>query len=95
MRAMHCCRGGGVTRKSASRLGKFGETAGWLIPGALLALLPKCPVCVAAYVALATGVGISLPLAASLRMILLVACVACLMLMALKRCRRMMGKKAV
>jgi hypothetical protein len=46
----------------------------WIIPAAVLALLPKCPMCVAAYIALATGFSISLPLATWIRTGLLMAC---------------------
>jgi len=61
-----------------------GEIAGWIVPSATLFLLPKCPVCVAMYVALFSGVGISVASAAHLRTSLLVLCVAVLVGLALK-----------
>jgi hypothetical protein len=39
----------------------------WLAPTMALALMPKCPACVVAYVAILTGLGMSLTTAAYLR----------------------------
>ena len=61
MTAAGCC----ATR---SRLRVVGRGLGWLsplAPGALIVLMPKCPACVAGYVALATGLGVSTGVAAS------------------------------
>jgi hypothetical protein len=64
------------------------EAAGWIIPSATLVLLPKCPVCVAVYVALFSGVGISFASASVLRTSLLVLSVIALLYLALRRvCR--------
>ncbi|HEY5743488.1 MAG TPA: hypothetical protein VIS99_13205 [Terrimicrobiaceae bacterium] len=60
----------------------------WLIPSALLAFLPKCPMCLAAYVAVATGIGISLPTATYVRATLLVLCIASLLYVLVRRLHR-------
>ena len=96
MNARHCCqfktRAGDDARRPASRLRRGGEIAGWIVPSATLALLPKCPVCVAAYVALATGIGISLPTATFLRAMLVILCVGSLVFIAAKRLRSLMAR---
>ncbi len=69
------------------------EVAGWLIPGATLVLLPKCPVCVAMYVALFSGVGISLASASILRMSLLILCLVALLYMAVKCLYRLVSHR--
>ncbi|PYT00656.1 MAG: hypothetical protein DMF63_06360 [Acidobacteria bacterium] len=50
----------------------------WAIPGVMLALIPKCPLCIAAYIALGTGIGISVSTAAYIRYGLLAVCIGAL-----------------
>ena len=59
----------------------------------MLVLLPKCPVCVAMYVTLFSGIGISLASATILRASLLILCVAALLYLALKRLCRLTAQK--
>ena len=73
-----CCR---------SLAGRCAGTAKWAVPASALALLPKCPACVAAYVAAATGLGISAAAAAALRTTVLVVCVVSLIAVAVKAFR--------
>ena len=55
-----------------------------MLPSAVMVLMPKCPACVVAYVAIVTGAGISVSAAAHLRLLVLVLCVVMLVCMAAK-----------
>jgi hypothetical protein len=63
MNSLQCCRRklhiSRDARQQSTWLRRAREVAGWLIPGALLALIPKCPICLAAYVALCSGLTLS------------------------------------
>jgi hypothetical protein len=49
-----------------------------MAPAALLALMPKCPVCLSGYVALFTGIGLSFTAASCLRFGLIALCAGAL-----------------
>ena len=92
-----CCqtraRVGEDARRPAGRMD--GKIAGCIVPAAMLALVPKCPACVAMYVALVTGVGISLPAAAYLRTSVVVLCVGSLLFVSARILRDFVaGKRA-
>ena len=66
----HVC--GCSDRKTQSGL----RIAGGLLPIRLLALLPKCPACLAMYVALGTGISLSFATASRLRITMIVIILA-------------------
>jgi len=87
-----CCQGAAAAKgKNAGSPGMASRLVGlaeWLIPSTILALMPKCPACVAAYVALATGIGILMPTATFIRYAMGVACVASLAFLLNRSIRR-------
>jgi hypothetical protein len=82
MNSSHCC---GACRPTGRRVA---GVAGSVLPGAALVLMPKCPMCVAAYVAAGTGLSLSLPAAAWLRTGSILLCVASISLVAATTIRR-------
>lgn len=56
-----CCRGRRISATAAS-----------ILPGALLVLLPKCPMCLAAWFTVATGLSMSAAAASHMRGLILV-----------------------
>lgn len=79
-----CCKRRMAARDSSSPARRGAKAIPWIIPGGLLLLMPKCPVCFAAYIALFTGIGISIPAASWIRLSLIFLCVASLLLLAFR-----------
>jgi len=87
---MHCCCNDGrapavasaivpsVPHRSAFR--RAGAALVWAVPVAVLAVVPKCPACVAAYVLLFTGVGLSFSAAEAVLWALIAVSVAALIM---------------
>jgi len=102
MNAYHCCKaiasGPGREMMAAQNIKLMRRClgiAGWIFPSMILALLPKCPACLAAYVAIGTGVGLSMATATYLRMLLIVLCLASLSYLATRRISRALHQGAI
>ena len=85
-----CCRqrtprAGDDARQQTAWPRRVNGVVGWILPGALLALLPKCPLCLAAYVALGTGFTMSGSSAHFLKRALTALCIGTLALCVVRR----------
>jgi hypothetical protein len=78
-----CCGGGDVRSSPPSRRGW--DVAAGAVSIGVWAFMPKCPMCIAAYVAVCTGLGLSLAAATYLRWSLLLASTAVLLYLIVKR----------
>jgi hypothetical protein len=82
-----CCDAVGG-RKTLTSMRRVREIFAWVLPSAVLVLVPKCPICLAAEVTLWTGIGLSLSMATYLRWVLLFLCVASLLFLIVERLDR-------
>jgi hypothetical protein len=85
MNAGSCCNR--RCSRSATPSRRYLDAGGWAVSAAILALVPKCPLCLAMYMAVGLGVGISLPTATYLRFALILLCVASLAYFAARHLR--------
>ena len=97
---MTCCSGGGPAardvltptgaplsgRRSMRR--RVTAFAQWAVPIAALAMIPKCPACLAGYVLLFSGIGLSIPAATAARWCLIAACIVAIGWLAVRAGRR-------
>lgn len=74
---------------------RFLAAAGHVLPAAVLVLLPKCPACIAAWLAMGAGIGVTVTAASYLRTSLLVLCVACLAYVAARHVLRFLATRRV
>jgi hypothetical protein len=65
-----------------------------VLPTVILVLLPKCPICIVAYIAMVTGIGLSLPVTAHLRTLLVVLCATSLIYFVARQIHRRFALRA-
>ena len=80
---MPSCCGNPAPSKTATVRRRFVSVVGWILPGAMVALMPKCPACFAAYIAAATGLGISFTTASYVRTAAILLCLSLVFAMSL------------
>jgi hypothetical protein len=87
-----CCTGEGPSRRLARR---FSGAAASILPGGALLLLPKCPLCLAAWLTAISGAGVSAAAAAGVRELIAVLWVGAVGLVAAQVIRRRARQRAL
>ena len=87
-----CCNAAKV-RKSPRAIRGARQILAWLLPGIALVFVPKCPACLAAYVALWTGLGMSFATATYVRWVWLSLCIGALLFLVVTRVRARFSNK--
>ena len=87
---MRCCK---VQTGQRPERGWWQGASGCVSSGALLVLLPKCPMCIAAYLTLWTGAGVAMPIAMHLRPMMAILFLASLFLLGFRWTGRMRSQK--
>jgi len=84
-----------MDRRASSDYGRrYVGAASWVLPGATLALIPKCPMCLAAYIAMFSGVALPFSTAAILRWTLIAICAGALAYLGLRKLQRFNRSRA-
>src|SRR3954453_20872498 len=89
-----CCRddrSAAVAGRSWTRAAR--RAVSWIVPGVVLAAMPKCPLCLAAYFALFTGFGISLAAASFAWWLVAFGCIAVLVYLAVNAIRLLLLRR--
>lgn len=89
MSSLHCChknsRTNGDEPQQRTDVHRVRKAFEWIVPGTLLVLMPKCPMCLVAYVALGTGLTISSASANILMRTVTAVCIGALALCLIRR----------
>jgi hypothetical protein len=88
---MSACCDTASDRKTTMWVRSLREIFAWGLPSVILVSVPKCPACLAAYVMLWTGIGLSFSTATYLRWMLFFFCVASLLLLVIVRLDRIVA----
>jgi hypothetical protein len=80
----HACCGAGSNNRPATFRSIF-HFGGWLAPGAILLLVPKCPLCIVIYVGMFSGITLTISTASGVRFTLIAASLFVLIYLAVRR----------
>jgi hypothetical protein len=82
---MSACCNAASKQNTPTLVRRVRRFSSWVLPSVILVMVPKCPVCLAAYVAIFTGVSLSLATATCLRWAILLVGVVSLLYLIVQR----------